>query len=182
MPLPSSDMPDYLSDTFMTSLSPGISSSNINLCTAECRADIEWWVTFIQQWNGVSIYRKLGAVHPDVILDSINGTILGKLLHRKARHHFLLLSTQHISESSVSHRTFGGLDSFGTCPAKTSTQGFGFMFDLDEFCHSSAVQGLQVALGLQPGCVRMGEGCLYYVESCRKLHNNWTSKLLEQFT
>lgn len=37
---------------------------------AECSADIEWWVTFVRQWNGVSLYRKLGAVRPDVILHS----------------------------------------------------------------------------------------------------------------
>ena len=35
---------------------------------AECRADIEWWYTFVQAWNGVSIIRHPDQLKPDVLL------------------------------------------------------------------------------------------------------------------
>ena len=37
---------------------------------AECRADIEWWCTFLRDWNGASIMRPLHASNPDVELYS----------------------------------------------------------------------------------------------------------------
>jgi hypothetical protein len=35
---------------------------------AECRADIEWWVTFHRSWNGVAIIRSPDSRPPDVVL------------------------------------------------------------------------------------------------------------------
>ena len=35
---------------------------------AECRADIEWWYTFVKAWNGVSIIRHPEQLKPDVLL------------------------------------------------------------------------------------------------------------------
>ena len=32
----------------------------------ECQADIEWWATFVTQWNGVSLLRPLRSAAPDV--------------------------------------------------------------------------------------------------------------------
>ena len=32
---------------------------------AECRADIEWWCTFLQAWNGTSMLRPLRLADPD---------------------------------------------------------------------------------------------------------------------
>ena len=73
----------------------------------------------------------------------------------------------------------GGLDPFGGCPGEAIKTlppiDASDLVSYLVFYHSSTVQGPQVARGLQPVCVWMGQGCLY-VESCWKICDNWTSK------